>query len=720
MTEAAFIIAGNSHMFCMGAPYGYDGPIALEPIHVDGHDGFFLMQSWHGDRTPEYWDAAIAHARQHHLIFVVGGNQHFADFVLQPQTLFDVIDPRVPGGPEPGAVLVPQAMVRAFFSPGLANLRLNLARIREAGGLRPLVVSTPPPRSDFTAFADHIRASPFFADVARRRGVELDDIRLTAAPIMLKLWNVTQDLLAEAAAEGGAVYVPVPPSLRDEAGYLAPACHGPAFDFTHANATFGAAMLHEAVVALVASKQRAAPSPMGSSMTDIALHIVFASGGNSDAFIGGGWSWSEPNGRWTAEHSADLQITALDPHHSYRCEMLVGPFVLPPRVSAQHLTILCRGVPLADAELTTGGWVRFGVPREALEPDGSLALSLRLPNAAIPAELGTSADGRRLGVSVAELIFRAAEPDDLVVPSVTARMTQIAAPAVTSGVKPPLAAVTMVYNEPEYLPIWIRHYTRHVGARNCYIIDHGSTDGSTDDVGGCNIIRIPRSPYDPVQQSAFSAKFCSSLLSWYGRVLLSDVDEIMLPDPLVASTLSAYATQNLPEVVNAIGLNLVHRLDHEPDVDLSQPIIAQRPYAFACSPMCKPIMIARDVRWAGGSHSADAVVSFADLYAFHLRWFDRRIGFARMARSRAMAWANERSGGHARVTDAVFDTQLRGFAHLPVTDDVEFSPGRGTLKPFLDEVLQSQVGREFSPYKIDLNIWWPCLWRLPPRFIGTF
>ena len=60
-----------------------------------------------------------------------------------------------------------------------------------------------------------------------------------------------------------------------------------------------------------------------------------------------------------------------------------------------------------------------------------------------------------------------------------------------------IAAVTMVYNEPEYLPIWCRHYAKAVGPENCFIIDHGSDDGSTSSLPNFNVIRkSPRSPKD--------------------------------------------------------------------------------------------------------------------------------------------------------------------------------------------------------------------------------
>ena len=46
-----------------------------------------------------------------------------------------------------------------------------------------------------------------------------------------------------------------------------------------------------------------------------------------------------------------------------------------------------------------------------------------------------------------------------------------------------LAALTMAYNEPVWAAVWARFYARQVGAENCFLLDHGSDDGSTEKLG---------------------------------------------------------------------------------------------------------------------------------------------------------------------------------------------------------------------------------------------
>ena len=99
------------------------------------------------------------------------------------------------------------------------------------------------------------------------------------------------------------------------------------------------------------------------------------------------------------------------------------------------------------------------------------------------------------------------------------------------------AIFTVVYNEPVWLPIWIRYYSRHADLRDMWILDHNTNDGST------NSSRLPRgiryrrlygekrfSPHHFLnrqvelhQQRLFRAG--------YRCVLFTEVDEFIAPNP---------------------------------------------------------------------------------------------------------------------------------------------------------------------------------------------
>jgi hypothetical protein len=61
--------------------------------------------------------------------------------------------------------------------------------------------------------------------------------------------------------------------------------------------------------------------------------------------------------------------------------------------------------------------------------------------------------------------------------------------------KADLAVVTMVYNEPDFLPFWTSYYGNQIGFENCFVLDHGSDDATIFDPR-VNRLSLPRSPFD--------------------------------------------------------------------------------------------------------------------------------------------------------------------------------------------------------------------------------
>ena len=277
----------------------------------------------------------------------------------------------------------------------------------------------------------------------------------------------------------------------------------------------------------------------------------------------------------------------------------------------------------------------------------------------------------------------------------------------------------MAYNEPDYMRIWCDYYGRQLGRRNCYIVDHGSNDGSTDNLGDINVMRIPRSPADDPRRAAFLSKFCSALLDYYDVVLYVDIDEIAVPDPRYFPDLASFCASVTQPVLNAIGVNVIHRLHHEVPYDPSRPVLAQRSWIFKASSMCKVVLIRRPVVWAPGFHSADAPVAFSQLYLFHLRWYDLDSALRRLAKTRGMEWQFADACAHQRVPDEGLIQQFTGFSSLP-TDERDLDARTEPVSGFTDAVIKSQVGRENDTYRITLDIWPDALWRVPERFRAAF
>ncbi|MDG6093781.1 glycosyltransferase family 2 protein [Acetobacter sp. AN02] len=287
--------------------------------------------------------------------------------------------------------------------------------------------------------------------------------------------------------------------------------------------------------------------------------------------------------------------------------------------------------------------------------------------------------------------------------------------------KKPLAVVTMVYNEPEFLPVWRRHYGRQAGEAQCYVVDHGSTDGSTWLLGGMNRVRIPRSPQDDTRRTDFLSEFCGSLLQWYDAVIYVDVDELLVADPLRFPDLISYARAMEPgSVSTAAGFDVIHNPDSELPIDWGRPVSLQRRFLRFTSSMCKPVLIRRPVRWAPGFHCIDAVPSFDDLRLFHLRYADLDSGLERLARTRVQPWAYQEAGQHQRMPDRDWEGMLRSMSGLPVQEGGSLEARDPLLREWTDKVIASSLLRAGELYRFDLHISGDHLWPLPERFVGSF
>ncbi len=282
-----------------------------------------------------------------------------------------------------------------------------------------------------------------------------------------------------------------------------------------------------------------------------------------------------------------------------------------------------------------------------------------------------------------------------------------------------IAAVTMAYNEPDLLPIWLRYYGSQVGADRCYVIDHGSDDGCMAGVAA-NVVRIPRRPFDEAVRSNFVSDFCSSLLHWYDWVIYSDCDEMLVVDPARYRSLAEYCAGDRPDVVTTYPFNMVHRLHHEAAIDLSQPILEQRQWGFAVASMAKPLLTRIPIRWTPGFHTSQAPIVFDGLTNFHLAHIDLQMTLRRQAKRRATTMNKKKPDHHHKMTDEDLYRMMEGWSRMPPAAEVTLDADCPYMTEFTNRILASQARHEGALYKIDMNIWGDKLLRVPTRFRGAF
>lgn len=274
-----------------------------------------------------------------------------------------------------------------------------------------------------------------------------------------------------------------------------------------------------------------------------------------------------------------------------------------------------------------------------------------------------------------------------------------------------VAALTMSYNEPVWLPVWARYYASQVGAEHCLVLDHGSDDGSAEGLA-VPVRRLERSPLDEVWRATRVAAEVARLLRTYDAVIHTDVDELLVADPARHSGLVTAAAAMVAPVVTAIGFDLHHIPGEEAALDLARPIGAQRRWVRFASSMCKPALVRRAVTWSPGFHSCDAPMVTERLFLLHLRYADLGAGLARLRRTREQAFADPTASQHQRVPNDSFSGLMGAVAGLP-RETGGLDPDRLPLSRWMDRVRASRAGREDELYKLDLGIAGDVLWELP-------
>jgi hypothetical protein len=235
--------------------------------------------------------------------------------------------------------------------------------------------------------------------------------------------------------------------------------------------------------------------------------------------------------------------------------------------------------------------------------------------------------------------------------------------------------VTIVHNEPIFLPIWLEYYSRFFDPADIYVLDHESTDGSTD-LEGFNRIPVVHDRVDHEWMVTQMQSQQHRLLETHDVVLVTDVDEIVAPDP-DWGTLGDYIDEFNDEFVTCQGYELIHMKDEEPPLDAEMPILTQRRHWFRNYAYDKPILATTPSTWFPGFHARrDGRTNYDDrLYLLHLHRMEYTACIERHRERRRMAWNQaDLDGGYATHNRLVDDEQLEewfyndtGYQNWPVT-----------------------------------------------------
>jgi hypothetical protein len=249
------------------------------------------------------------------------------------------------------------------------------------------------------------------------------------------------------------------------------------------------------------------------------------------------------------------------------------------------------------------------------------------------------------------------------------------------------AVITIVHDEPVFLPIWLRYYSRFFAPEDTYVLDNGSTRST---VAGGRFVRIPAA-HDTVDHTWMVRALENlqhRLIARYDVVLVTDVDEIVAPNP-ASGNLGQYLDRFDEEWVNCLGYEVLHMKDHEPPLRLDEPILAQRGHWFFNDAYDKAALATVPMHWRPGLHGrSDFHYNLdPDLRMIHLHRMDYDICLARhRARSRRRWAEQDRLKGwavHNRIVDAAefarWFYEDSGFENLQIKPERIPDPWRGVL-----------------------------------------
>ncbi|MEX0284894.1 MAG: glycosyltransferase family 2 protein [Paracoccaceae bacterium] len=189
-----------------------------------------------------------------------------------------------------------------------------------------------------------------------------------------------------------------------------------------------------------------------------------------------------------------------------------------------------------------------------------------------------------------------------------------------------VAAVTMVRDDPFFLATWLRHYGEQFGRENCYIVNHGRGSQVADMAAGCNVIGIPGDPHPKFDRKRWQLLngIVEGLRQYYRYVIVGDVDELLVLDPEAGTDLKGWiAQQPARRVLTPLGLEVIHRIDLEPD-PVTDQILGPRMHVRPAPHYSKPCLLSFPTRLSRGGHFSvfPELHTPDELYLLHLKFCD--------------------------------------------------------------------------------------------------
>lgn len=184
------------------------------------------------------------------------------------------------------------------------------------------------------------------------------------------------------------------------------------------------------------------------------------------------------------------------------------------------------------------------------------------------------------------------------------------------------AVFVMVKDEGYFLPKWLEYYKQFFKPEDIYILDHQSSDGSTDNLD-VNVIKVTNDvAVDHTWIVNTIQKQQRKLLENYRCVLFAESDEIVYSPYQPLNEYISKFLEGSDEYVTCIGHEMMQNLEKESPLKDSDPIMPNRNYWFRHPLYDKTLLSKIPLNWAWGFHSQDKPNVHRGLFLLHLHRHD--------------------------------------------------------------------------------------------------
>ncbi|MEY8842381.1 glycosyltransferase family 2 protein [Cribrihabitans sp. XS_ASV171] len=140
-----------------------------------------------------------------------------------------------------------------------------------------------------------------------------------------------------------------------------------------------------------------------------------------------------------------------------------------------------------------------------------------------------------------------------------------------------ICALTMVYRDYWALAQWYRHYSRHLGEENLFIVSHGADPEIARICPSASIITVPRDDLEHFdrRRTEMLNGFQLGLANIYDWVIRTDADELICLNPHLHSGFPDLFSKHQTSALFALGLNVAEG-EEDPPCGPDEPVLLTR------------------------------------------------------------------------------------------------------------------------------------------------